>query len=58
MLIPRTDTRTAVIVNTVCKLFDKTGNYATSMNILSQYVSVAVATRVLNHPELRRPLKS
>lgn len=53
---PRTDTRSTTVVRTVCKLFDETGDYATAMNILSSHVSVAVAFRVLFHPEKRRRL--
>lgn len=54
MMIARTDLRTAVIVSTVCKLYDETGDITTAMKILSQYVSLSVIDRVLLHPEQRR----
>jgi len=55
--IPRSDLRTAIMVQTVCQLYDETRDFTTAMNILSGYVSNSVAERVLFHPENRRGLR-
>jgi hypothetical protein len=54
MTIHRSDLRTTTIVNTVCKLYDETGDITKAMAILAKYVSISVMDRVLLHPELRR----
>lgn len=54
MMIPRTDLRTAIVVKTVCKLYDETGDITTAMKILARYVTPAVIDRVLQHPDQRR----
>jgi hypothetical protein len=56
MTIPRSDFRTAYIVNLVCKLCDETGMALTAMNILEKYVSEPVMLRVLLHRNNRRML--
>lgn len=54
MTISRSDLRTAIIVKTVCRLYDETGDITTAMKILAKYVPLSVMDRVLLHPEQRR----
>jgi hypothetical protein len=50
----RSDSRTAKIVDLVCKLCDETGDFVASLTILTKHVPVSVADRVLFFPEKRR----
>jgi len=56
MTIPRSDLRTAILVNSACKVCDATGNYVAARRLLTKHVSSAVISRVLFQPKNRRPI--
>jgi hypothetical protein len=54
MTIPRSDLRTAIVVDLTCKLYDETGDIIAAMSVLARCVSLSVLDRVLLHPQNRR----